>query len=72
MLAVCGLAGLNTFAFFVLGVITTLPLAALSWFLVEKPALSCKSHLKHKWAADDRDVAVRVGGQPVSKVLGSG
>ncbi|GBG36918.1 acyltransferase family protein [Mycobacterium montefiorense] len=72
MLAVCGLAGLNTLAFFVLGVITTLPLAALSWFLVEKPALLCKSHLKHKWATDDRDVAIRVAGQPVSKVPGSG
>ena len=51
MLAVCGLASLNPFVFFVVAAIATLPLAAASWFLVEKPAMSLKSRLKRKWSA---------------------
>ncbi|WAJ46175.1 acyltransferase [Mycobacterium sp. Aquia_216] len=62
MLAVCGLASLNTLAFFALGVLTTLPLAALSWFLVERPAMSLKSRLKRRWATGDRDAAVGQSG----------
>jgi peptidoglycan/LPS O-acetylase OafA/YrhL len=46
LLAMSGLVGLNPFAFFVVSVAATLPLAALSWFLIEKPALSLKSRLK--------------------------
>jgi peptidoglycan/LPS O-acetylase OafA/YrhL len=48
LLAVCGLASLNPFLFFGIATAATLPLAALSWFVVEKPALSLKSHLKRK------------------------
>lgn len=53
MLAVCGLAWLNPIVFFAVSVIATLPLAALSWFLVEKPARSLKFRLKRKWSATD-------------------
>lgn len=53
MLAICGLAWLNPFVFFVVSVLATLPLAALSWFLVEKPARSLKFRLKRRWSAPD-------------------
>jgi peptidoglycan/LPS O-acetylase OafA/YrhL len=48
LLAVCGLFTLNPFLFFGISTVATLPLAALSWFLVEKRALSLKSRLKRK------------------------
>ncbi len=50
-LAVCGLTTLNPFAFFLLSTISTLPLAALSWFVIEKPSLALKRRLKQKWGA---------------------
>lgn len=53
MLAVCGLVWLKPVAFFTLSALATLPLAALSWFLVEKPARSLKFRLKRKWSAAD-------------------
>lgn len=53
MLAICGLAWLNPVAFFALSVLGTLPLALLSWFLVEKPARSLKYRLKRKWSVRD-------------------
>ncbi len=53
MLTICGLAWLNPVVFFALSVVATLPLALLSWFLVEKPARSLKFRLKHKWSAHD-------------------
>jgi peptidoglycan/LPS O-acetylase OafA/YrhL len=45
LLAICGLLSLNPIVFAIIAAIATLPLAALSWFLVEKPALSLKSRL---------------------------
>jgi peptidoglycan/LPS O-acetylase OafA/YrhL len=51
LLAVCGLSALNPFLFFAIATTATLPLAALSWFVVEKPALSLKSRLKRKSSA---------------------
>ena len=51
LLAICGLVKLNPLVFFVLSTIAALPLAALSWFLVEKRAMSLKSRLKQKWSA---------------------
>jgi peptidoglycan/LPS O-acetylase OafA/YrhL len=48
MLVVCGFAGLNPIVFSAFAAIATLPLAALSWFVIEKPALSLKSRLKRK------------------------
>jgi peptidoglycan/LPS O-acetylase OafA/YrhL len=81
LLAVCGLIWLKPLVFFVVSVIATLPLAALSWFLVEKPAISLKSRLKRKWshtpplseAGGDRDVTVvnRVADQPTPEAPGA-
>lgn len=48
LLVICGLLVLNPFVFAIVAAIATLPLAALSWFMVEKPALSLKSRLKRK------------------------
>jgi peptidoglycan/LPS O-acetylase OafA/YrhL len=45
LLIVCGLGGLHPLVFFPVAALATLPLAALSWFLVEKHAISLKSRL---------------------------
>jgi peptidoglycan/LPS O-acetylase OafA/YrhL len=45
LLVIGGLASLNPIVFFALATTATLPLAALSWYLVEKPAMSLKSRL---------------------------
>jgi peptidoglycan/LPS O-acetylase OafA/YrhL len=45
VLVICGLGILNPFVFAIVSATGTLPLAALSWFLVEKPAISLKSRL---------------------------
>lgn len=45
LLAICGLAFLDPLAFAFIAAVATLPLAVLSWFLVEKPAISLRSHL---------------------------
>ncbi|UXA08036.1 acyltransferase [Mycobacterium sp. SMC-2] len=59
MLAVCGLATLDPFLFFALSALGTLPLAAASWFAIEKPSMALKRRLKQKWAyrSDDDDHA---------------
>jgi peptidoglycan/LPS O-acetylase OafA/YrhL len=51
LLIICGLAGLHPVVFAVVATIATLPLAALSWFLVEKRAMSLKRRLIRKTAA---------------------
>lgn len=48
LLIVCGLRFLKPLVFFPVATLATLPMAALSWFLVEKPALSLKSRLLRK------------------------
>lgn len=48
LLVICGLAFLNPIAFAIIAALATLPLAALSWFVVEKPAISLKSRLKRE------------------------
>ena len=48
LLVICGLASLNVFVFFGLATVATLPLAAVSWFLVEKRAMSLKSRLRRR------------------------
>ncbi|AZP80875.1 acyltransferase family protein [Mycobacterium avium] len=48
VLVLCGFAEINPIAFCAISVAAILPLAALSWFLVEKPALSWKSRLRRK------------------------
>jgi peptidoglycan/LPS O-acetylase OafA/YrhL len=77
LLVICGLVSLNPLVFFVLSLIATLPLAALSWFLVEKRAMSLKSRLKRRWSAPalpetgrDRDATAidLVGDQPAPQV----
>ncbi len=45
LLIICGLAFLAPPLFAILAAAVTLPLAALSWFLIEKPAMSLKSRL---------------------------
>jgi peptidoglycan/LPS O-acetylase OafA/YrhL len=74
LLIICGLARLNPLLFFVIAFIATLPFAALSWFLVEKRAMSLKHRLKRRWSApavpetdDDRGATVvtQLVGQPI-------
>jgi peptidoglycan/LPS O-acetylase OafA/YrhL len=57
LLVICGLAFLNPGVFAVIAAAATLPLAALSWFLVEKPAISLKSRFRRKSTspADSRE-----------------
>jgi peptidoglycan/LPS O-acetylase OafA/YrhL len=52
LLAVCGLATLlHPALFFIVAAAATLPLAALSWFLIEKPSMSLKRRLRTRWSA---------------------
>jgi len=48
LLVICGLATLNPILFAIIATTTTLPLAALSWVAVEKPAMSLKRRLLRK------------------------
>jgi peptidoglycan/LPS O-acetylase OafA/YrhL len=63
LLVICGLGSLNPIVFAIIAAIATVPLAALSWFLVEKRALSLKSRLKHRSIAPAGE---RRSGQTVS------
>ncbi|WP_375485427.1 acyltransferase family protein [uncultured Mycobacterium sp.] len=63
LLVICGLSILNPVVFAVIAVIATLPLAALSWFVVEKRAMSLKSRLKRRTIAAGEE---RPSGQTVS------
>ncbi len=51
LLVICGLAFLAPPVFAIIAAAVTLPLAALSWFLIEKPALKLKSRLNRKKGA---------------------
>ena len=55
LLVICGLGSMNPIAFWVLAAIATVPIAALSWFLVEKPAMSMKSRLIRRTSAPPGD-----------------
>ena len=55
LLASLGLVFLNPLVFFLISTAATLPLAALSWFLVEKRAMSLKSRLKPRSIAPVRE-----------------
>jgi peptidoglycan/LPS O-acetylase OafA/YrhL len=59
LLATYGLSWLNPVLFFAISAVATLPLAALSWFLVEKPAQSLKRRLKRKWSGSELSEAGR-------------
>ncbi|WP_406817517.1 acyltransferase family protein [Mycobacterium sp. M23085] len=67
LLVICGLAFLPPLAFAVVATLATLPLAALSWFLVEKRALSLKSRFKRRSRGlGDPGVDAQVDAQPVA------
>jgi peptidoglycan/LPS O-acetylase OafA/YrhL len=61
MLVICGLGFLPPIAFMIVAAISTLPLAALSWFLVEKRALALKSRFKRRAHGQGE---VHAGAQP--------
>ena len=48
LLVIWGLGSVNPVVLAVIAAFATEPLAALSWFLVEKPSLSLKSRLKRR------------------------
>ncbi|BCZ20782.1 hypothetical protein MYSE111917_15905 [Mycobacterium senriense] len=50
LLAVGGLAHLQPIVLFLAAAIAALPLAAASWFLIERPSLSLKRRLKRQWS----------------------
>lgn len=56
VLVICGLASLNVFVFTVAAFIATVPLAAASWFAVEKPAISLKSRLRRTRVAPATEI----------------
>jgi peptidoglycan/LPS O-acetylase OafA/YrhL len=51
LLVICGLGSMNPIAFMTISALATLPIAALSWIVVEKPAMTLKSRLKRSRAA---------------------
>ena len=57
LLVICGLGIMNPIVFAIIAAIATLPLAALSWILVEKPAMSLKSRLTRRALAPARSVS---------------
>jgi peptidoglycan/LPS O-acetylase OafA/YrhL len=63
LLVICGLGMINPILFAIIATIATLPLAALSWFVVEKPAMSLKSRLKRQ-PPPGREARAQVGDQP--------
>ncbi|MEM6104742.1 acyltransferase [Mycobacterium sp. 050272] len=80
LLVVFGLGFLHPAVFFVVAVVATLPLAAMSWFCVEKPSMALKSRLKRKWAtpvdaeADNAQGTPAIdptAGQPASDAQGT-
>lgn len=55
LLVVSGLGSLNLLLFFVIATVATVPLAAFSWFVVEKRAIALKSRLTRKQAVTVAD-----------------
>ena len=51
LLVIWGLGSMNPVVFAVIAAFATVPLAALNWFLAEKPSLSLKSRLKRRSVA---------------------
>jgi peptidoglycan/LPS O-acetylase OafA/YrhL len=58
LLIICGLGIINPIVFAIIAAIATLPLAALSWFFVEKPAMSLKSRLKRRSIATAKEEGI--------------
>ncbi|OBH08556.1 acyltransferase [Mycobacterium sp. E3247] len=57
LLVICWPGRPNAVAHAAVAAMATLPLAALSWLLIEKPAMSLKSRLLRKWAVEEEAVA---------------
>jgi peptidoglycan/LPS O-acetylase OafA/YrhL len=55
LLVICGLGRMNPIVFAAIAAVATLPLAALSWIVVEKPAISLKSRLKRRDTAPAKE-----------------
>lgn len=58
LLVVCGLLSLNPWLFCFAVAIATVPLAAASWFLVEKPARSLNKRFRRKYASPPDEPAI--------------
>ncbi|AYE95584.1 acyltransferase [Mycobacterium paragordonae] len=50
LLIIAGAGTLNPLVFAVIATILTLPMAALSWILIEKPAMTLKTRMLHRWS----------------------
>ena len=50
VLVIAGLGALNPLVFAIVATAVTLPVAAMSWFLIEKPAMKLKSRIIGKTA----------------------
>jgi peptidoglycan/LPS O-acetylase OafA/YrhL len=48
LLVIAGVGALNPLVFSIIATVVTLPAAALSWFLVEKPAMRLKARITRK------------------------
>lgn|GEM_PF-5180271 len=48
VLVIAGLGALNPIVFAVISTVVTLPFAAMSWFLIEKPAMKLKSRITRR------------------------
>ncbi|WP_431236986.1 acyltransferase family protein [Mycolicibacterium aichiense] len=66
LLVMCGLLTLNPMVFAIIATAATVPLAALSWFLLEKPAMALKYRLKQRRIAraDHKDDESRASAEP--------
>jgi peptidoglycan/LPS O-acetylase OafA/YrhL len=60
LLVIGGLATLNPLLFALIAAVAVLPVAATSWFLIEKPALSLKARFKRKSLAVQEDSGLPV------------
>jgi peptidoglycan/LPS O-acetylase OafA/YrhL len=70
LLIISGLGSINPIAFWVVATVLSLPVAALSWFLIEKPALSRKSRLLRR--RPDPPASRRSQQQPVEGQITGG
>jgi peptidoglycan/LPS O-acetylase OafA/YrhL len=50
LLVIAGFSALNPLVFAIIATVATLPLAVLSWFVIEKPAMRLKSRITRKGA----------------------
>ncbi|WP_006245482.1 acyltransferase family protein [Mycolicibacterium tusciae] len=64
LLAAAGLVFLGPILFFLVSVTVTLPIAALSWFAVERPAMALKRRLKGKSTASAQLPSVDPAAEP--------